>query len=55
MLNCYTPTQANKIIIDETIEEECSQVMKSNGRSIMGSPIVVHCSLRLFCIVANMM
>lgn len=44
------------MIIDETVEEKYFQRMKSNGRSIMGSLIVVaHSSLCLFCIVANMM
>lgn len=30
------------MIVDETVKEECSQVMKSNERSIMGSPVIVH-------------
>lgn len=43
------------MIIEETVEEECSQLMKSNGRSVMGSPVAVHFNLCLFCIVANIM
>lgn len=43
------------MITDETVKEECSQVIKSNGRIIMNSVVVAHSCLCLFYIVANKM
>lgn len=44
------------MIIDETVKEECFQVIKSKGRSVEASPVVAaHSSLCLSYIVANMM